>query len=117
MQWAIRQLGVANLWKISKSPLEMTFVPSGQKILFRGLNDPMSITSITVSEGHLCWTWWEEFFLDQNEDDFNKVDMSIRGQLPEPLFKQHTCIMNPWSEKSWIKKLNAISFSCLRFKS
>ena len=30
--------------------------------------------------------------------------MSIRGQLPYPLFKQHTCIMNPWSEKSWIKK-------------
>jgi phage terminase large subunit len=103
LKWAINQLGVAHLWKCTVSPLEMTYLPSGQKIMFRGIDDPQSITSITVEEGHLCWVWWEEAFQVTNEKDFDMVDMSIRGDMPAPLFKQHTVTMNPWSDKIWIK--------------
>lgn len=104
LKWAINHLGVAHLWKATKSPLELTYIPSGQKIMFRGLDDPQSITSITVEDGYLCWTWWEEAFQCTNEDDFNKVDLSIRGEIPRPLFKQHTLTFNPWSDKIWLKK-------------
>ncbi len=104
LKWAINRLGVAHLWKATKSPLELTYIPSGQKIMFRGLDDPQSITSITVEDGYLCWTWWEEAFQCTNEDDFNKVDLSIRGEIPHPLFKQHTLTFNPWSDKIWLKK-------------
>lgn len=104
LKWAINKLGVSHLWKFSKSPLEITYLPTGQKILFRGLDDPMSITSITVEHGHLCWCWFEEAFQVMNEDDFNKIDMSIRGELPPGYFKQITLSFNPWSEKHWLKK-------------
>ena len=104
LKWAANTLGVSHLWKFSKSPLEATYLPTGQKILFRGLDDPMSITSITVEHGHLCWCWFEEAFQVMNEDDFNKIDMSIRGELPEGYFKQITLSFNPWSEKHWLKK-------------
>lgn len=104
LKWAINRLGVSHLWKATKSPLELVYIPSGQKIMFRGLDDPQSITSITVEDGHLCWTWWEEAFQCTNEDDFDKIDMSIRGDVPAPLFKQHTLTFNPWSDKIWIKK-------------
>ena len=104
LKWAANNLGVSHLWKFSKSPLEATYIPTGQKILFRGLDDPMSITSITVEIGYLCWCWFEEAFQITNEDDFNKVDMSIRGELPPGYFKQITLTFNPWSEKIWIKK-------------
>lgn len=104
LKWASNVLGVSHLWKFSKSPLEATYIPTGQKILFRGLDDPMSITSITVEYGHLCWCWFEEAFQVMNEDDFNKVDMSIRGELPKGYFKQITLSFNPWSEKHWLKK-------------
>ena len=104
LKWASNVLGVSHLWKFSKSPLEATYVPTGQKILFRGLDDPMSITSITVEHGHLCWCWFEEAFQIMNEDDFNKVDMSIRGELPQGYFKQIMLSFNPWSEKHWLKK-------------
>jgi phage terminase large subunit len=104
LKWSINRLGVAHLWKATKSPLELTYIPSGQKIMFRGLDDPQSITSITVEDGYLCWTWWEEAFQCTNEDDFNKVDLSIRGEIPHPLFKQHTLTFNPWSDKIWLKK-------------
>ena len=104
LKWASNILKVSHLWKFSKSALEATYIPTGQKILFRGLDDPMSITSITVEHGHLCWCWFEEAFQVMNEDDFNKVDMSIRGELPKGYFKQITLSFNPWSEKHWLKK-------------
>lgn len=104
LKWATNNLGVSHLWNFSKSPLEATYLPTGQKILFRGLDDPMGITSITVEVGYLCWCWFEEAFQVMNEDDFNKVDMSIRGELPPGYFKQITLTFNPWSEKHWLKK-------------
>lgn len=102
--WAINKLGVRHLWKIPKGDNTLTYLSSGQQILFRGLDDPQSITSITVEDGYLCWVWFEEAFQISSEDDFNKIDLSIRGAIPEPLFKQMTLTFNPWSERSWLKK-------------
>ena len=104
LKWAAKNLGLDDDWNFSKSPLEATRKSTGRKILFRGLDDPMSITSITVEHGYLCWAWFEEAFQVMNEDDFNKVDMSIRGQLPDGYYKQITITFNPWSEKHWLKK-------------
>ena len=104
LKWAANNLKVSHLWKFSKSPLEATYLPTGQKILFRGLDDPMSITSITVGVGYLCWAWFEEAYQVMDEDAFNKIDMSIRGKLPDGYFKQITLSFNPWSEKHWLKK-------------
>ena len=104
LKWATQQLGVAHLWTFSKSPLKATYNPTGQVILFRGLDDPMSITSITVPIGYLCWCWFEEAYQVKSEDAFDKVDMSIRGELPEGYFKQITLTFNPWSDRHWLKK-------------
>lgn len=104
LKWATEQLGVSDLWDFKVSPLEARYKPTGQSIYFRGLDDPMSVTSITVDKGHLCWAWFEEAYQIANEDDFNKVDMSIRGELPEGYFKQITLSFNPWNERHWLKK-------------
>jgi phage terminase large subunit len=104
LKWAVNKLGAAHLWQFKKSPLEAVYKPTGQKILFRGLDDPMSITSITVDQGHLCWAWFEEAYQILNEDDFDKIDLSIRGELPEGYFKQLTLTFNPWNEKHWLKQ-------------
>lgn len=104
LKWAIERLQVAHLWEWKESPLEFTYKPTGQKIYFRGLDDPIKVTSITVAVGALCWMWIEEAYEINKEDDFNMLDESIRGQVPEGLFKQITLTFNPWNEKIWIKK-------------
>lgn len=104
LNWAINRLEVSHLWYSKLSPLEIIYIPTGQKILFRGLDDPMSITSITVEHGYLCWVWFEEFYQISSENDFNMVDMSVRGNIPDPLFKQVTGTFNPWNERHWIKE-------------
>ena len=104
LKWAINRLGVQKYWDIKESPLEMTYKPTGQKIYFRGLDDPLKVTSITVEVGSLCWCWIEEAYEIMNEDDFNMIDESLRGVVEGNLFKQITLTFNPWNEHHWIKK-------------
>lgn len=103
LQWAIDKLGVGHLWCSKKSPLELIYRPTGQRILFRGLDDPHSVHSITVEHGVLCWVWVEEAFQIRRERDFDKLDLSIRGNMPERYFKQFTLTFNPWSAEHWLK--------------
>ena len=104
LNWAIEKLGVGELWKATVSPMELTYLPTGQKILFRGFDDPLKLASTTVANGHLCWVWVEEAYEIEQESAFDKLDLSVpRGSLPEPLFKQTTITFNPWSEHHWLK--------------
>lgn len=104
LKWAARRLGVEDHFIFKESPLEITYKPTGQKIYFRGLDDPLKVTSVTVDVGCLCWMWIEEAYEIMKEDDFNVLDESIRGECPEGLFKQITLTFNPWNERHWIKK-------------
>ena len=104
LKWAIKRLRVEAWWDIKESPLEMTYTPTGQKIYFRGLDDPLKITSIAVEVGALCWMWIEEAYEITSEADFDTLAESMLGDLPEGLFKQITLTFNPWNEKTWIKK-------------
>lgn len=104
LKWAVKRLKVEHLWDFTLSPLEATYKPTGQKIYFRGLDDPLKVTSIAVDVGCLCWMWIEEAYEIMKEDDFNILDESIRGETPEGLFKQITITFNPWNEHHWLKK-------------
>ena len=104
LKWAVHRCGVDHLWNFTRSPLEATYIPTGQKIYFRGLDDPLKVTSIAVDNGCLCWMWLEEAYEIMSESDFDMLDESIRGSTPEGLFKQITITLNPWNEHHWIKK-------------
>ena len=104
LQWACERLGVSHLWKFNISPLQAEYLPTGQKILFRGLDDALSLTSITVAKGVLNWVWCEEFFQCESEEIFDKLDLSIRGELPEGYFFRIMITFNPYSEHHWLKR-------------
>ena len=59
-KWAIDKLGVSEFWEPRKAPLELIYKPTGQRILFRGADDPMKIKSIKVPFGYLAITHFEE---------------------------------------------------------
>ena len=105
LKWAQEKLGVSHLWSNTVSPLEMTFKPTGQKILFRGFDDVLKLASTTVPKGYLNFVWIEEAFEIAKEADFDKLDLSVpRGNIPPPLFKQTTLTFNPWSASHWLKR-------------
>lgn len=100
--WAIDRLGVGAWWKATKSPLEIEYTPTGQKILFRGMDNPLKVTSITVKRGFICFLWCEEAF-EISEDAFNRIDESLRGQMPDGYYIQCILTLNPWDSGCWIK--------------
>lgn len=104
LKWAIHRLQLDRYFKCSTSPLEITYVPTGQKILFRGLDDPLKVTSITVEVGSLCRLWVEEAYEITSEEAFDRLDESIRGQLPDGMYHQVVLTFNPWSDRHWLKK-------------
>lgn len=58
--WAIGELGMAAYWEAKVSPMELIYKPTGQKIMFRGVDDPMKIKSIKVPFGYIAVTHFEE---------------------------------------------------------
>ena len=103
LKWAIHKLHLDDYFECTVSPMQIVRRTTEQKILFRGLDDGLKITSISVDYGVLCFIWIEEAFEVTNEDDFNKLDMSVRGEVLEGYFKQITLTFNPWSATSWLK--------------
>ncbi|NLS38273.1 PBSX family phage terminase large subunit [Fructobacillus tropaeoli] len=100
----ITQLGLYDLFKFTVSPLEITMKSTGQKIYFRGMDDPLKITSISAENGYLCRAWWEEAYELKSREDFQTVVESLRGQLPDGGYYQHVLTFNPWSERHWLKE-------------
>lgn len=58
--WAIGELGMSEYWDAKVSPMELIYKPTGQKIMFRGADDPMKIKSIKVPFGYIAITHFEE---------------------------------------------------------
>ena len=105
LKWAQERLGVSHLWRNTVSPMEMVFLPTGQKIIFRGFDDVLKLASATVPSGFLNFVWIEEAFEITSEADFDKLDLSVpRGVIKPPLYKQTTLTFNPWSDTHWLKK-------------
>lgn len=60
IEWAIQALGVEKFWDCKTSPMVITYIPTGQKILFRGADKPKKIKSIKFKKGYCRFIWFEE---------------------------------------------------------
>src|SRR5699024_9549859 len=58
--WALDKLGVSEYWQVNKSPLELIYKPFGNRILFRGSDDPQKLKSTKFVKGYCRYIWYEE---------------------------------------------------------
>ena len=103
--WAIGQLGVAEYWEAKKSPLDLIYKPTGQRIMFRGADDPMKIKSIKVESGYIGYTHFEE--KDQfagREEIRNILQSTMRGGS---VFWNIESYNPPISRDNWANKDSA----------
>jgi|LDZU01.1.fsa_nt_gi PBSX family phage terminase large subunit len=102
LQWAINYLGLADKFRCTTNPLEITYIPTGQKIYFRGGDDPLKIKSIKPRFGYINILWFEE--LDQfkgAEAVRSIVQSAIRGGDKAYIFKSFN---PPRSRNNWVNK-------------
>lgn len=80
ISWAIEQLGVSHLFKAMKSPLEHIYIPTGQRIVYRGADDPHKLKSIKFAKGYARICWFEETDQFKGIEEIRNIRQSlIRG--------------------------------------
>ena len=100
--WAINALGVDALWKTTTNPYRAMYRPTGQVILFRGLDKAKKIKSIKVSKGYIKYLWFEELDEFAGEEEIRSVQQSVlRGGPKYVVFKSFN---PPISKSNWANK-------------
>ena len=104
--WAAKKLKLYSEWKFTTNPMLATNVKTRQKIFFRGLDSWEKLASITIDDPNLvlCWSWFEEAFEIDKKSTYDRVKMSVRGELPKGYFNQSVASLNPWNEQHFIVK-------------
>lgn len=102
LTWAIETLKVEDEWDIPKSKLELTYIPTGQKILFRGADKPKKIKSIKFSKGYCKYIWYEELDEFAGPEEIRIINQSLMRGGPE--FKVFYSYNPPRSIKSWVNE-------------
>ncbi len=116
IQWAIDALGATDLWEAKVSPLSFVYKPTGQKILFRGLDKAKKTKSIKVSHGYFKYLWFEELDEFAGIEEIRTVQQSVlRGGEKFVVFKSFN---PPITNANWANQyVNEPREDALRHKS
>lgn len=103
VQWAVNKLQVDHLWRFMVSPMQAIYQPTGQKILFKGADNPLKVKSINLGKGYIKYVWFEE--VDQfggMEEMRNLMQSLLRGENHHrvALFSYNP----PRSARSWVNQ-------------
>lgn len=99
IKWAISKMGLEEEFKFKTSPFEITYKPTGQKIYFRGADDPLKIKSIKPEFGYIGIMWFEELDQFAGPEEVRNIQQSaIRGGDKAYRFKSFN---PPRSKNNW----------------
>lgn len=98
--WAIDKLEVSYLWRSTLSPLRLTYMPTGQVILFRGADKVKKAKSIKVSKGYIKYLWLEELDEFEGSEKLRSIQQSVvRGGPDFTVFYTYN---PPKSQRNWV---------------
>lgn len=100
--WAIEKLNVSQLWKTKLSPLELIYIPTGQRILFRGADKPKKLKSTKVHKGYIRYIWYEECDEFGGMEEIRTINQSLMrgGQVFNVFYSYNP----PKSQRNWVNK-------------
>jgi len=100
--WSIDMLGLSDAFKCTTSPLEIEYIPTGQKIYFRGADDPGKIKSIKPQFGYIGILWFEELDQYHGPEAVRNIEQSvIRGGDKAYIFKSFN---PPQTANNWANR-------------
>lgn len=114
--WAIDVLEVDHLWRCTTSPYRCVYKPTGQRIIFKGLDKAKKSKSAKVSKGYFKFLWFEELDEFAGREEIRTVQQSIlRGGPKFIVFKTFN---PPVSNANWANKyVNEPREDALRLKT
>jgi PBSX family phage terminase large subunit len=107
-EWSANKLGVAGYFKFQVSPMQIIYIPTGQKIVFKAADNPRKIKSINLGRGYIKYAWFEE--VDQfggMEEIRNILQSLFRGENRNRI--SFYSFNPPKSARSWVNQETKIS--------
>jgi len=103
MKWAATKLGVEGMFRFMVSPMQAIYIPTGQKIIFKGADNPLKVKSINLGEGYIKYAWFEEVDQFSGYEEVRNILQSLfRGEDHE-----RTAFFSfnpPKSARSWVNQ-------------
>ncbi len=100
--WGIEKLGVSHLWREKLSPPELIYIPTGQRIIFRGADKPGKIKSTKVKKGYIRYIWYEEVDEFTGIEEIRTINQSLmRGGKKFDVFYTYN---PPKSQRNWVNR-------------
>jgi phage terminase large subunit len=96
------EISLSRFFKVNSVDKIITYIPTGQVIVFRGFDNADKLTSLKATVGFFTDVYIEEAFEIKDYDEFRKLDGSIRGKLPKGYFFQITFLFNAWNKEHWL---------------
>lgn len=102
LEWAIKMLGVEMYWQSKLSPLELIYIPTGQRIIFRGADKPRKIKSTKFRNGYCKYIWYEEVDEFGGMEELRTINQSLmRGGESFCVFYSYN---PPQSQRNWVNE-------------
>lgn len=102
LEWAISMLGVEEFWERRLNPLELIYVPTGARILFRGADDPKKIKSTKFKKGYCKYVWFEEVDEFKGMEEIRTINQTLlRGGESFCVFYSYN---PPASQRNWVNE-------------
>jgi len=80
-EWTIAKMGLVELFKFQVSPMQITYLPTGQKIVFKAADNPRKLKSINLGRGYIKYAWFEEVDQFASFEEIRNIIQSVfRGE-------------------------------------
>lgn len=103
-EWTAARLGVTHLFKFQVSPMQIVYTPTGQRIIFRGADNPRKLKSINLGKGYVKYAWFEELDQFASMEEIRNILQSLfrgEGNRRRVVFFSYN---PPKSGRSWVNQ-------------
>jgi len=102
-EWTATKMGIAHLFKFQISPMQIVYLPTGQRIIFRGADNPKKMKSVNLGKGYIKYAWFEEVDQFASMDEIRNILQSLfRGENKKRI--SFYSFNPPKSGRSWVNQ-------------
>ena len=101
--WTITRMGIEDYFKFQVAPMQIIYLPTHQKIIFKGADNPKKLKSINVGRGYVKYVWFEEADQFSGMEEIRSVIQSLfRGENKHRI--AFYSFNPPKSSRAWVNK-------------
>ncbi len=102
-EWTISKMNMGHLFHVQVSPMQIVYLPTGQRIIFRGADKPTKLKSINIGKGYIKYAWFEELDQFGGMDEIRNILQSVfrGGDQKRVVFFSYN---PPKSSRSWVNQ-------------